>query len=166
MYGFAFATQEWESLLPHLQDPDCRRFTWGRLSPPPRRANAQQHAVPLHSVIQPFSLVLWCFHPLDTQHDQGRPPCPGLGGPSAYAVFWGSTVASLEVLNWLMWLFPDCCSVTLHGRGLQRSSNLSAYLLKADGELFPETSRNEEITGKEGVGGTEMDWKRFWSGSC
>lgn len=72
---------------------------------------------------------------------------------------------SLEVLDGLMWLFPDCSNLTLHDQGLQRSSNLSTYLLKAVGNFSLKLVQIKKKTGKEGVGGTEMDWKLFWPGS-
>lgn len=81
------------------------------------------------------------------------PPTSHLGGSSAYAAFWGSTVASLEVLNLLVWLFSDCSHLMLHGWGLLLLCNLSTYLVKAKGKLFPKTSRNEENTGREGRSG-------------
>lgn len=113
--------------------PTPRPRSWeiclGRLSPHPHRSNTQQ-CTP-HGVVSSRPSVWACSVSPDMQDDQGRAPL------LSYVAFWGSTVVSLEVLDGLMWLFPDCSNLTLHDQGLQRSSNLSTYLLKADGELFP-----------------------------
>lgn len=142
------------------QDPDPGRSAWADFLGQicfPHIHTAPSNAHTWNGVIQSFSLGLWCF--------PGHPGSSGKGSFLSYAAFRGSTMVSLEVLDGLMWLFPDCSNLTLHDWGLQRNSNLSTYSWRQIGNFSLKLVQIKRKAGKEGVGGTEMDWKLFWAGS-
>lgn len=104
MYGFPFATQDWESLLSFTKTQILGDLLGQICFPHIHTAPSNTHT--WNGVIQSFSLGLWCF--------PGHPGSSGKGSLLSYAAFRGSTMVSLEVLDGLMWLFPDCSNLTLH----------------------------------------------------